>query len=870
MSATEAMRSFFSLPRPLLVGLATLFAAATILYSAIWMYHIRREPLSLAGAQLGFDFENRPSIPSLLITRVDPGSAAEQAGLRPDDQILSVNGHRLDTLVPFFAAMVRGQPGDVVQLIIERPGAAAPLPLRVVFAPLPIQRQERPFAQKLAIEIIHSFPVLFLVVGLPVLFLRLEDRNAWLLALVFAGFIAMAPLPPIHPTLRGFALAYHVAFSGLGLAFFYYFFAVFPVSSPLDRRVPWLKSVLLALIAALALPLALWALVAGSFEPLLRVANQVGKIFPLYVMFVATLGIYGLGLVSLVLNALQAPTAEARRKTRVILWGTLAGLTPGLLLLAAAFSFGKHAHTFPFWVWAPTALALLLLPLSFGYAVVKYRVLEIPVLLKRSARYLLVQRGFVLLELLLGVGVTLAFVALFSRFFQAHSQTAIPVGLLLGVGFGLLLASARTQVEQRITKRIDRAFFRNAYDTSRILEDLAVKTRQASSRQELAALLERQLNQALHPTSLVVYMLTSREHLGAASGTVPEELRSISAALPPLPEVARRGQPWDVPPPESEKTADLGALASLQPDCLVPMVGRDGRLLGLLVLGKRLSEEPYAGEDRRLLASAAGHAGSALESILFAEEIAQRMEAERRRGYEMEIATRVQAGLFPQHVPALKTLDYDGRCIQARAVGGDYYDFVELGSGRVGLVLADIVGKGMGAALLMANLQANLRNQYAVAMDDLPRMLRSVNRLFHTSSPESSFATLFFGIYEDATRRLCYANCGHNPPLLLRADGRVEWLAATSTVLGLFLKWELTTIEVELAPNDILVVFSDGLPDAETDAGESFGEERLLEIVQRQRHLSASALLETIATTVEQFTGREREDDLTLLVARVR
>ena len=155
------------------------------------------------------------------------------------------------------------------------------------------------------------------------------------------------------------------------------------------------------------------------------------------------------------------------------------------------------------------------------------------------------------------------------------------------------------------------------------------------------------------------------------------------------------------------------------------MVGRDGRLLGLLMLGKRLSEEPYAGQDRRLLASAAGHAGSALESILLAEEIAQRMEAERRRGYEMEIAIRVQAGLFPQHLPALQTLEYAGRVHSGARGRRRLLRLCRVGPGRVGLVLADIVGKGMGAALLMANLQANLRNQYPVALDDLPRMLRS-------------------------------------------------------------------------------------------------------------------------------------------------
>ncbi len=864
------MRSFFSLPRPLLMGLAISFAAATTLYSAIWMHYIRWKPKAQIGIETRYSMLTR----ALNITHVPEGSAAEQAGLRPEDRIVAINGRRLDTVNPYFDAVYQGQPGDVVEVTVERPGTAAPIVLQTVLQRWPAQAKELTPTQTVALEILNSYPLLFLAVGLPVLFLRLEDRNAWLLALLFGAFIALAPLlaveGAIHPTLRGFALAYKVTFHGLSAAIFYYFFAVFPVASPIDRRLPWLKSVLLVAAVIVAVPLGLWALLAGSSIPLQVFAGRVGEKTILPLLLGYFFGVYGLGLVSLVWNSVRAPTAEARRKTRVIVWGTVVGVTPGLVLAAAAHYAKKNPYAFPFWVWAPTVLVCFLLPLSFAYAVVKHRVLEIPVLLKRSARYLLVQRGFVLLEFLLGLSVTLAFVAFFSHLPQENMETAVPAAVLVGVGFGILLVSVRSEVERRITKRIDRAFFRSAYDTSRILEDLAVKTRAASSRQELAALLERQLNQALHPTSLVVYMLTSEGHLGATSGTVPAELRSISAALPPLPEVARLGQPWNVPPPESGKPSSLGVLASLQPDCLVPMLGRDGQLLGLLALGERLSEEPYAGEDRRLLASAAGHAGSALESILFAEEIAQRMEAERRRGYEMEIATRVQAGLFPQHVPALKTLDYDGRCIQARAVGGDYYDFVELGPGRVGLVLADIVGKGMGAALLMANLQANLRNQYAVAMDDLPRMLRSVNRLFHSASPESSFATLFFGIYEDATRRLCYANCGHNPPLLLRADGRVEWLAATSTVLGLFLKWEPTTIEVELAPNDILVVFSDGLPDAETDAGESFGEARLLEIVQRQRHLPSSALLETIATTVEHFTGREREDDLTLLVARVR
>src|SRR6266478_3832711 len=148
--------------------------------------------------------------------------------------------------------------------------------------------------------------------------------------------------------------------------------------------------------------------------------------------------------------------------------------------------------------------------------------------------------------------------------------------------------------------------------------------------------------------------------------------------------------------------------------------------------------------------------------------MAERMEADRRVAREIEIAREVQARLFPQKLPAMKTPEYIGGCIPARAVGGDYYDFVELREGHLALVLADIAGKGVSGALLMANLQANLRSQYAMAVDDLPQLLASVNRLFYESTGDASYATLFFADYDDCSRRLRYANCGHLPPLLQR------------------------------------------------------------------------------------------------------
>jgi serine phosphatase RsbU (regulator of sigma subunit) len=245
-------------------------------------------------------------------------------------------------------------------------------------------------------------------------------------------------------------------------------------------------------------------------------------------------------------------------------------------------------------------------------------------------------------------------------------------------------------------------------------------------------------------------------------------------------------------------------------------------------------------------------------------------EADRRAEHEMAIAKEVQSKLFPQRQPQLKTLTYAGACIQARAVGGDYYDYLDLGKGRLGLVVGDVAGKGIAAALLMANLQANLRSHYAMALDDLGSLLKSVNRLFHENTPLESYATLVFAEYQDESRRMRYVNCGHLAPLLLRGDRTVESLGANCTVLGMFEDWESSTAEVQLEPGDSLVFYTDGVPDALSDDGEEFGEHRLVELLRANGHLDAPALLRTLTESVQAFSGREQEDDITMVVARCR
>ncbi len=249
---------------------------------------------------------------------------------------------------------------------------------------------------------------------------------------------------------------------------------------------------------------------------------------------------------------------------------------------------------------------------------------------------------------------------------------------------------------------------------------------------------------------------------------------------------------------------------------------------------------------------------------------AGKLEAERRAAQELEIAKQVQARLFPQTLPPVGTLEYAGVCIQARQVGGDYFDFLDLGERRFGLVIGDIAGKGMAAALLMANLQANLRMQCAMDLDRPRRLLRSVNRVFYKNSTESAYATLFFAEYDDEGRRLRYANCGHLPALLLRGDDALERLEATATVLGLFGEWDCAIGERRLLPGDTLAVYTDGITEAFNDMGEEFGEERLIEALRRYRHLPPRDIIAAVVDEVRRFSAHEQQDDITLTIAKCR
>jgi len=247
---------------------------------------------------------------------------------------------------------------------------------------------------------------------------------------------------------------------------------------------------------------------------------------------------------------------------------------------------------------------------------------------------------------------------------------------------------------------------------------------------------------------------------------------------------------------------------------------------------------------------------------------AEKAERERRAEHELAIATQVQAGLFPRGRPVFPTLEYDGVCLQARQVGGDYFDFLDFGNGRLGLVVGDVSGKGLGASLLMATLQAHIRAQFALYADDLVGLLSSVNRLFTQSAPAASYATLVFAAYDNRTRKLRFVNCGHPPPLLVRRTGVVEHLGTTSWAIGMFDEWAGSSREIQLVAGDVLALYTDGVTEAVGAQGEEFGATRLTNALSDSADTTARELLNRIIADVQRFGHADQVDDITMVVAR--
>jgi sigma-B regulation protein RsbU (phosphoserine phosphatase) len=300
------------------------------------------------------------------------------------------------------------------------------------------------------------------------------------------------------------------------------------------------------------------------------------------------------------------------------------------------------------------------------------------------------------------------------------------------------------------------------------------------------------------------------------------------------------------------------------------------RLAPYLIAWHEIETDEFA--KRAMAAALDGVKTESAAQTALAEEVARLTTAmgretarQERLNRELEIAREVQEHLFPQQLPPTPGIDYCGQCWPAREVGGDYYDFLELPAGKLGIAIGDVSGKGVGAALMMASLEASLR-ALAPVVEDPAELMGRVNSLVSQASASNRYATLFYAEYDPGTRRLTYVNAGHNPPIILRSRGgacQVLRLETGGAVIGLLpQRYQRGAFAHEAG--DLVVLFTDGISESMNARDEEWGEERLIELAQACYGLPAREGMKRILAAAQGFAGgAPQHDDMTLVVLRV-
>lgn len=563
------------------------------------------------------------------------------------------------------------------------------------------------------------------------------------------------------------------------------------------------------------------------------------------------------GFLVLVLRSRAAKEPLVKRQLSLVIWGSGIGL--GLLfvlvVLGATGVMAKAPDMLNVALVQIAFLGLLLSPISFAYAFGRYRLLEVEGRLRRGTRYLLVTGVLlvVFFVLLYGIGNLL----IGGLKLEGRSPT-LAVALLLAMGIAPL------------HRRAQGAFAERMYPERRrlraILDDFHARAATLADRSSLFARLEQSLREGMGITALVPAMVE------------PGDERLLLAGKEALP-FAERGQLMRALRQRREPLlvdelrasgrvvlddAEDAWLASRRIGVILPLSLGD-KLQGLLFLVCARHWDGLSVAGLEELRTLGGQVALECENLRLLEETLDK----RRLEEQLDMARKVQEGFLPRSLPKTPGLEL-AACFQASLeVAGDYYDVLALPEGRTLLAVGDVSGKGAGAAMIMANLQASLRSMARVGVP-LGEMVCGINDIIHANTRVEQFITFFAAIYDPATRELRFVNAGHNPPQLIRAAGDASPLDPVGPILGVFPGLNFGEQSVTLAPGDVLIAYTDGVSEAMNLADEDFGEARIVEVATPRRQEPPAQVLAGIEQAVTAFRGeRDLLDDYTLLVARV-
>lgn len=800
--------------------------------------------------------------------------AASAAGLRPGDLILSLDGIPYSGEARLTALLDAQRPGGVLTVSVLRAGA--PLTLRIPLAAPPTLAH--PWVQWAFYCLVHILtPALCLALGFLAVFVRRRDPLAWLLLAMMISFSHLSASSDISIEIlwswlnpwRDAGIAYHALAGALWPISIFLFGIYFPDRLPIDRRLPWLKWILIVPVAASALTGALLAIADSE-------SGAAGQFLAALYHHLSTTAIFiGMAAIGVFFAALgyrqgRAPSPDARRRLRLLSFGSSAAMTP--LFFVVIIGLARGFNSVPEWLWIPAFVLLAVFPLTLVYVIVVHRAMDLRAVLRQGLQYALAQRAVRALQLA-AIAITV-----FAVYRLANDPLRNRPEKIAALAAAAALAAGVNSGARRLRLWLDRRFFREAYQAELVLSDLSQRVRTILETKPLLESVAQSLASTLHIERLamvversgrfeVAYGLGFPDPPNVAFAPSGGAASALQRAREPLQVYFDDPNSWVFRDPNLDDS-ERDRLLRLDSQVLLPLLARD-TLLGFISLGPKRSEEPYSKSDLGLLESVALQTGLALLNSRLTEEIADQVAQRERLNRELEIAREVQQRLFPQVLPPVPGLAYDGRCRPALGVGGDYYDFLALPNGALGLAIGDVSGKGVPAALLMASLQASLRSQAIDGRADLARLMQNLNTLIYNATPANRYATFFYAQFDPASRRLSYVNGGHNPPLLFR-NADVIRLEEGGPVVGLFPPASYTQASVDLLPGDTLVMFTDGVSEAMNSAGDEWGEESLIASVFECRSLAPADIIARLIEGADRFaSGAPQHDDMTLVVVKV-
>jgi sigma-B regulation protein RsbU (phosphoserine phosphatase) len=780
--------------------------------------------------------------PGAVIVDVVPRGVTDRAGVRNGDILLAINGK---TFTRPFQAMNLINPlpaGTFVTYLIERDGAQFETQVEIL--------------KVVNVSYLAFFllGITFLLVGYVVVMTRPQGRvqrsfgTFTIFCMLYFGLMSVAlnlnqdPWWKFYPIVVGIAVARAVA-----PAVFLSFFLTFPARYPLAEK-RWFVFTIVGLGV-----LATGSLFAGVGANLPGPVAQSIVLLPL-LCFMAGLFIF-------IFTYFKRVEKEKRRQLRPILISIVIGISVFVYVIILTATDQFVLFTKPLLL--TPAVLIALVPAAFGYSIFRYRLMDIDLLLKRSLIYGAVTASIAAIYIVTVYGIG----SLIAYFLGTEENKTLTIIALI------IIAFAVDPLKRRFQEWVDRIFYEERYNYHAALREFSQELPRLMNLEQVMHSLVNTISSTMHIGNVAVTLCDEREGCYTVSKGIDErccQFGEVSNGLLSLLRNSRVSQYVGLLATDSESIRiheeDKRRILDAGIVLVVPMFLKD-RLIGLIAVGPKLSEKVYSQEDIDLLSTVGNQAAVAIENARL-----HRSEIERQKiQEELALARRIQQGLLPDSSPVVDGLDITGVSIPALTVGGDYFDFIQLDSKRLLVVVADVSGKGMSAALYMSKVQGMI--QLAAHMYDSPKeILIQVNRRIYDGIERKSFITMILALFDLGKREVRICRAGHNKALVV-SNGSLEYLKAEGIGLGLergpVFESRLQEVRQSLNEGDLFVFYTDGLTEAMNSLQDQFGEDAVRHVVAARRSLNAQQLQHSIITAVEEFRGTaEPHDDLTLVVAK--